>query len=431
MRALPLLMLLAGCSETGLSTLDEQSSPAGSPQVAVEPEVVALGVICTDDQADVEVRNVGQGPLTLLEVQVDAGWTAQATELPTQLDPGVATTVRISGGRGPGTLRVITDDPVRPTLDVPIEGQRNAPPEITLHPPDSGWTLPAGGSTRLLATVTDPDEPVEGLEISWSSSVDGPLGSSLASADGTATFDWLAEARSAGPHSLHVEVADSCDARGTDTADLCQNRGYIADELELHSWNFEGAARWDSTRDAVLLTPPLTYQVGSAFQTSETIDASNVDIRFKFYMGGGTGADGLSLTVLDVDRMTSFLGAAGGGIGYAGLPGFSIEVDTHYNSAVDPTRDHHISFHLDGNQAEVLAWASLPTMDDGRWRDMHVTVDGRKVTASIDGVTYIDQEFADLHPFEGYIGFTAATGSLTNDHLIGDLKVERFVCDER
>jgi hypothetical protein len=49
-----------------------------------------------------------------------------------------------------------------------------------------------------------------------------------------------------------------------------------------------------------------------------TVSGDNVQIEFLFFIGGGTGADGLSLTALDTTRMSSWLGGTGCGIGYGG-----------------------------------------------------------------------------------------------------------------
>ena len=50
---------------------------------------------------------------------------------------------------------------------------------------------------------------------------------------------------------------------------------------------------------------------GTAFQTSATVPAGSVSIEFLFYIGDGSGADGISLTALDVNRMSGFLGSSG------------------------------------------------------------------------------------------------------------------------
>ena len=148
-----------------------------------------------------------------------------------------------------------------------------------------------------------------------------------------------------------------------------------------------------------------------------------------FFVSGGSGADGFSLTALDVDRMSGFVGNTGGGIGYGGLPGWSIEVDTYYNGH-DPTAQDHIAFSLDGDVTNPLIWAALPEMEDEQWHHMKVTVAAPNVYAEIDGNTYLDATIGGNLNFNAYVGFTAGTGSLTNYHLIDSLMVTELVCEE-
>ena len=179
------------------------------------------------------------------------------------------------------------------------------------------------------------------------------------------------------------------------------------------------------------LTGPYLDQAGTAFQTTAAVSSDDIVIEFDFYVSGGTGADGISLTALDVDRMTTFVGRTGGGIGYDGLPGWSIEVDTWYNGDThDPTTEDHVSFHLDGDISTPLAWAVLPDMEDEEWHRASIEVVGSYVRVWIDGVLYIDTTIPGLEPFDAYVGFTAATGGATNWHQIDSLEVEGFICDE-
>ena len=48
----------------------------------------------------------------------------------------------------------------------------------------------------------------------------------------------------------------------------------------------------------------------------------------------------------------------------------------------------------------------------------------------IDQVVYLDQEINGFYNFDAYVGFTAATGSLTNEHLIDSLVVTEQVCGD-
>ncbi|MBO84095.1 MAG: hypothetical protein CL927_01955, partial [Deltaproteobacteria bacterium] len=227
-----------------------------------------------------------------------------------------------------------------------------------------------------------------------------------------------------------LTATDTCGNAVTADVVVCQNEGYLAENLDLSTWNFEGSAQWDGTNGWVELTGPTRGQSGTAFQTSTTVDSSNVQIEFDFFVSGGDGADGISITAIDSDRMTSFVGSSGGGIGYGGLPGWSIEVDTWHNAEHnDPTTADHLSLHLDGVVTAPLVWSDLPEMEDGNWHRMAVNVTGTRVTVDIDGSSYIDQDVPELTSFPAYVGFTGATGYYTNYHLIDALEVEEFVCD--
>jgi hypothetical protein len=85
---------------------------------------------------------------------------------------------------------------------------------------------------------------------------------------------------------------------------------------------------------------------------------------------------------------------------------------------------------VDGNARNVLAWATLPEMEDNAWHTMDLSVVGSQVTVRIDGALTIDQSVPEIAPFSAYVGFTAATGGSTNYHLIDALEVTEYVCPE-
>jgi hypothetical protein len=285
--------------------------------------------------------------------------------------------------------------------------------------------------------VSDDVDPPEALALSWASNVDGVVGTDPAASDGLATLAWSAAAQTAGQQIVTLTATDSCGNVGGAHVGVCQQSGYTEDSIDLASWHFEGNANWDATNGWLELTEPVTGQLASAFDTADLVGGDEVSISFLFYVSGGTGADGISLTALDVDRMTSYLGASGGSIGYGsdgvnpGLPGWSIEVDTYDNGyPQDPTPDDHVMFTFDGNQAGGYTWAPLPEMEDGAWHTMTVDVADPHVTVAIDGVSYIDEDISGYFAFPAYVGFTAATGALTNYHLIDALEVTEYVCEE-
>jgi hypothetical protein len=390
-----------------------------------------MGVVCGTGDAEIQVRNTGDAALQVTGIETgEEAWIVRHPPLPATLAPEETLEIGLTGGAAAGTLSIATTDPARPLIEVPLSAVQDAAPTLEITAPSMDSILDVSGTTRFEALVSDDVDASDALTLTWSSDVDGVLGGDPADAAGTALLSWSATDRSAGPHTVTLRAFDSCENEASTTVVLCQNEGYLAESLDLATWNFEGSARWDTTNGWVELTGPTTNQSGTAFQTATTVDSANVQIEFEFFVSGGSGADGFSVTALDAGRMMGFVGESGGGIGYAGLPGWSLEVDTWYNGGNDPTEADHLSLHIDGVPSGPVAWTALPEMEDGAWHSMSLSVVGTRMTVDIDGTTWIDQDVPELRSFPAYVGFTAATGAATNYHLINALQVEEFVCEE-
>src|SRR5439155_41364 len=110
----------------------------------------------------------------------------------------ITATVRDSGGKTAS---------VRTTIVV------NAPPQLRIVAPSDGSAFVPGDVVRLQATATDVEDGDLGAAISWSSSVDGPLG-------GGATLDVTLHS---GTHTLTAAVADAGGERAGATIVLVVN----------------------------------------------------------------------------------------------------------------------------------------------------------------------------------------------------------------
>lgn len=435
--SLPLLLLLGACSDYNFAGAKQENPPAGTPDIAVTPDAVVAEGACPDGAGAVQIANEGDGDLDLLAIGTVGDWTVEGVSLPRTLAPGETQALSVRGS-GAGTLQITSNDPDEPELELPLAALPDEAPEIEVLYPQEGEIIEVGDAV-LTTEVDDAEDAADALVVTWSSDIEGDLGSATVDAAGRSFLTWPAP-RAEGEHQLTATVTDTCG--NTSTADLtvCQNAGYTVDELDLSSWQFEGVAAWDASNNWLQLTPADLNVVGSAFATDAAVDAANVEISFRFYIGDGTGADGISLTALDVDRMTSFLGGTGCGLGYGGdasctsgpaLPGWSIEVDTFDNGVeVEPTANDHLAFTFNGDVDDYVAWAELPEMEDTGWHEMTVLVVAPRVTVSIDGTTYIDEVLAGDFNFDAYVGFTAGTGGQTNAHLIDSLTVTESVCEE-
>lgn len=440
--ALCLPVALLGCSEYNLAE-EKGAEPgagdtaAGAPELGVDPAAVSERGVCGDSVVPVTLTNLGDAPLTVSAASTSGAWTVLGFTPPVTLGPGRETGFTVAG-QGEGSLDIHSDDPGAAVRTVPLETAGDAPPTVALVAPLHGDILDPGDRT-VEAVVGDAEDAPEQIAVTWRSDVDGVIANGFADAAGRMSTTWAA-GRTEGEHAVTVTATDTCGNTATMDIGVCQQAGYTVDELDISSWNFEGAAAWDAANRWLRLTPAATDQVGTAFATSRTVRADSVQISFAFFIGGGSGADGISLTALDVARMTTFLGGTGCGIGYGGdaactagpaLPGWSIEVDTHFNDGQDPTTADHLMFTFDGDVDDPAVWAELPEMEDTGWHQMVVDVSAPRVTVTIDGTVYIDQDVTGGgFAFDAYVGFTAGTGGLTNEHLIDSLEVTEYVCAE-
>ncbi len=412
--------------------------PAGSPDIDVEPDEIGVAGVCDNGEESLTVSNLGVVDLNILAVLTTGSWSA-VEGWPATVPPGGSFELGLQTLGGPGTVSIHSDDPDEPVVEVPLDTAEDTPPVVSLILPPAGVTLPQAVPIEIHARVSDEETPAEELEVEWTSDRDGYVANTPPDEDGEAIGEWRWP-RSDSWHDLTVTVTDSCGQEASSTVSVCQQKGYDEGVLDLEEWVFSGSASWDEINEWIELTPVEPYVVGSAFTTEVAVDGANVEIDFLFYIGDGSGADGLSLTALDTNRAVSYLGGDGCGIGYGGdapctdgpaLPGWSIEIDTYYNGGQDPTPEDHIMFTFNGDVDDPSFWAPIPEMEDTGWHSMRVVVDAPHVLVELDGFPVVDQDMlGGLFAFPAVIGFTAGTGSLTNLHLIDELVVTEFVCPE-
>ncbi len=177
------------------------------------------------------------------------------------------------------------------------------------------------------------------------------------------------------------------------------------------------------------LTPDANGQSGSVWNLNQINLNNPFDFYFDVYLGcNDGGADGLAFVLQPV---STTIGSAGGGLGYAGIaPSIAVEIDTYQNSG-DPSYDHIAIMrngdvnHGSGNNlaGPVQASASSGNVEDCANHVLHVTWDPVTMTlqAFIDGnlrLTYTGDIISN--PFGGnpnvYWGLTAATGGARNEH---------------
>ena len=209
---------------------------------------------------------------------------------------------------------------------------------------------------------------------------------------------------------------------------------------------YNGVAKKDAAKGMWLTQAGATFKAGSAFFKDRLeLKSGMVDRSFWTYFrfrieGDPDGGNGLTFIMHDAQAGASALGSNGDGLGFGGITKSIIfEFDTHVDMAGGP---NHISLLLDGNQdfhhADVLSGAPAAFITPAGidvWLEYDHTIPTFKlyvanpknppITLPADVVWDVNPggvspDMLDIGGIitGGYVGFTSATGSLTNDHEI-------------
>ena len=403
-------------------------------KLALDRMTVAAPHVCAEAVEVLTLSNVGAGMLRIDELEiVGEGWALpEDLELPLWIEPGAGYALDLQTSTGEAELHIT--GPVT-AARVPLNATADAAPEISLVSPISSALVDVGEILALEAWVTDDADDAEDLTVRWRSDLDGEIDAYPAHPSGFVSAEWKATERSPGSHTLTLQVTDTCGNTTAVEVPVCQEGGLA---MEGERFTYSSHATWLADDECIRLTPDEPYQTGTAFVLDSTIPAGDVDIEFNFFVGATDGADGFSLTALDADRRTELIGAEGCGLGYgdadssgcitgaAGLPGWSIEVDTYYNPEVDLSEADHVAMSIDGDMTATLFYAELPELEDNTWHTMSVVTSEGRIEVAIDDVVYVEQAL-ELD-FDAHVGFTAATGGDANLHLIDELKVREGYC---
>jgi hypothetical protein len=184
-------------------------------------------------------------------------------------------------------------------------------------------------------------------------------------------------------------------------------------------WMFNGSAKMSG--GSLVLTPVTANQTGSAVW-STPLPSNGLKASFTATIGGGTGADGMTFALLAADNNTGrSLGAGGGGLGYAGLPGIAVTLDT-FKNGTDPS-SNFLGL-ATGGTATALTYAAtttnIPNLRTGQ-HAVEVFVTGNTVTVSLDGIQRLAANVT--MPPSVLPAFTGATGGATDQHVASIISI--------
>lgn len=199
----------------------------------------------------------------------------------------------------------------------------------------------------------------------------------------------------------------------------------------VSGWQFNGMAV-GATNRFTLTQANAGGGAGSAFWTTPL--ASNaLDISFDTIIGDGTGADGMTLVLADAALETpSSLGSGGGGLGFLGIRGIALGLDTYQNGA-DPSGNFvgltNGPVSATNNDLNWLATSTtVPPLRDGVAVTRHVRLYSANpggtpsiLVVEVDGVEVI--RYSVSLPNSVYVGFTGGSGGFDDLHAVANVSI--------
>ena len=206
-------------------------------------------------------------------------------------------------------------------------------------------------------------------------------------------------------------------------------------------WQLNASAKFVNSPDpgAIQLTPPektgtdVHWMLGSAFLT-KPVPSRYLRVSFDAWIGGGSGADGMGLVLADPAGATNkSTGVAGGGLGFSGIPGIAVALDTFQNSANPssnfvgisdgPTVARNDFLHWIAANSGILPLEQTDVSPTGHVRT-HVVVEiaNGLATVTVKGTPALTDVPVNLPP-NVLLGFTGASGGNDDEHTVSHVVV--------
>jgi hypothetical protein len=197
----------------------------------------------------------------------------------------------------------------------------------------------------------------------------------------------------------------------------------VADDFSRDTglWSYSGNAYRDAQNGYIVLTSNKDLQVGNIWLNQDI--ASPFTIEFRYKAGEGTGADGLTLMFY---KDKNYEPGKGGWLGFSPetgevAPGYGIEFDNYENSDFSDPTERHIALIKDSVVNHLRSAVDQRT-EDNQWHQVKVEVNTRSIVVYVDGDQVINFD-GDIDTNYGGLGFSAATWSCNNWHLIDDVRI--------
>lgn len=211
----------------------------------------------------------------------------------------------------------------------------------------------------------------------------------------------------------------------------------LAEAGTFSTWTLNGDAALLDDGDTLRVAPLGGFKLGSAWAPGQLSLLSNFSVAFSFRLDGGSAADGFTLSFQSSDDGANALGDAGGYLGYQGIERSVAFIYDTFDNGFDTDREA-------GHNTSVIADGDLVNGWGGQELGSPIAVNGGSLRGAVL-YSWIDYDVAhgyflmylndvdvkpgtpvesigsDWPPRLGdsvFVGFTAATGSLDDNHDI-------------
>jgi Bacterial lectin/Abnormal spindle-like microcephaly-assoc'd, ASPM-SPD-2-Hydin/PQQ-like domain len=408
---------------------------AAAAQLEVTPPLVSFGGTAVGGHlsGSATFKNVGSAPLTIDAVHLPAApfGASGVPAVGSTIAPGASITVTVTfDPTQSGTFSdTIGLDTTGGNDEVGLSGTAGSAGVLAIRSETNDYGSVNVGNTATRAfTVSN----TGGVPVTITKSkppTGGAFAATTTLAEGTtiAPGQTLTESVTFAPNAAGT-LSGTWSINGDDSTGLHQVTFTGAGSVPAPAtpaWTLNGVATLPSA-GVLKLTGLTRTTAGSSFFATPLDSSRHLTVAFDATLGGGgtSGADGQTLVLADAaaTRATA-LGATGGGLGYTGIPGIAVALDT-YKGAVDPSANFVGIANGTSGATDRLAWLSTSTaIPNLRTATRHVVVDINNgvVTVSIDGTQYLSQ--AVTLPPNVLLGFTGATGAVVDNHQVSNVVI--------
>lgn len=196
--------------------------------------------------------------------------------------------------------------------------------------------------------------------------------------------------------------------------------------FEQSSYYLGTDTRLDAAAEQLVLTPNEASRSGRIFLPRlHSVNYFDVSFRGRFGFNGAANNSGADGIVFVMGAIYDYPPNGGGALDFDGCLGYGIEFDTYNNDDRNDRSSEHIAVIKDESGNHLISETlTVPTLEDNAWHRILIRFRDGSVEAFLDGVSRLSHDIAGFSDYDGFYGFSSATGSAFNEHRIDDIRLE-------